>query len=221
MSEDINVKQDSGYFESTATSSRKDLIDLIPGNVKTVFEVGAGIGKMGRVLKGMKFQKVAGIEINREAALKAKTFYDEFIAGDVEKVELPFQDNYFDCIIYGDVLEHLVDPWTVLKRHRRLLAEDGVIIASIPNIRYYKILKKLVFKGRWNYEDAGILDRTHLRFFTIKTIREMFEQNGYKIIKVIKEPGCSKTKKIINKLFFNIFIDFLVVQYKIVAKKSD
>ncbi len=211
---------DISYFESPATGARDDLINLIPRNVSIILEVGAGVGKMGANLRNRGFRKIVGIEISQEAANKAKQYYDEMIVGDVEKLELKYPDEYFDCIIYGDVLEHLVDPWKVVSAHKKYLKKGGCIVASIPNIKCYKVLRKLIFKGRWDYEDAGILDKTHLRFFTIKTIKEMFEQNGYKIEKIIKEPSCGLFKKINKNIFFNVFIDFLVVQYKIVAKKQ-
>jgi len=213
------AKADMNYFESSATSARDDLIDLIPQNVANVLEVGAGVGKMGANLRRRGFKKIVGIEISKEAGDKATQYYDELIVGDVENLQLKYPDGYFDCIIYADVLEHLIDPWKVIKEQRKYLSEGGCIVASIPNIRYYKVLRKLVFKGDWDYQDAGILDRTHLRFFTFKTIKTMFEQGGYKIVRIIKEPSCGRLKKIINKLCFNAFIDLLVVQYKFAAQK--
>jgi len=218
MNKKMISEADMSYFESSATSARDDLIDLIPNDADNILEVGAGVGKMGAGLRSRKFNKIVGIEMSQEAADKAKQYYDEMIVGDVEKVKLNYPNGYFDCIIYGDVLEHLIYPWKVIGEHKKYLAKEGCIVASIPNIRYYKVLRELVFKGNWNYQKAGILDRTHLRFFTIKTIKDMFEQNGYKITKIIKEPSCGRIKKIINNLFSHAFIDFLVVQYKIVAQ---
>jgi len=220
MNKTIISEADMSYFESSATSAREDLINLIPQDADNILEVGAGVGKMGANLRNRGLKKLVGIEISKEAGDKAKQSYDEMIVGDVEKLELNYPDGYFDCIIYGDVLEHLIDPWKVVREHKKYLSKNGCVVASIPNIRYYKVLRKLVFKGRWDYEDAGILDRTHLRFFTIKSIKEMFEQNGYKIVKMIKEPSCGRLKKLINKILFNVLIDLLVVQYKFVAKKQ-
>jgi len=212
------AKADMNYFESSATSARDDLIDLIPQNVANVLEVGAGVGKMGANLRRRGFKKIVGIEISKEAGDKATQYYDELIVGDVENLQLKYPDGYFDCIIYADVLEHLIDPWKVIKEQRKYLSEGGCIVASIPNIRYYKVLRKLVFKGDWDYQNAGILDRTHLRFFTIKTIKKMFESNGYRILKIVKKPTCGYIKRIVNEVFFGLFTDFFVGQYKFLAK---
>lgn len=199
---------------------RTDLIDLIPKGARTILDIGCGVGNTGQILKERGFEEIFGVEINPAAAQQAKSFYKEVIVGDVEKDVLPFKKGFFDCILYGDVLEHLIDPWRLLKSHNQILKDDGKIICSIPNIRYYKILKSLIVNGRWEYVDLGIMDRTHLRFFTLKTIEDMFRETGFEIKKVIKKKRCSKTMKVINRLFFDKLIDFLVIQYRIIGVKA-
>jgi 2-polyprenyl-3-methyl-5-hydroxy-6-metoxy-1,4-benzoquinol methylase len=199
---------------------RKDLVELIPRGAKRILDVGCGAGKTGEVLKNEGFEEIYGVEINPLAALEARPHYKELILADVGKDPLPFERHFFDCIVYGDILEHLHDPWEVLRRHREMLKDDGVIICSIPNIRYYKILKSLVFEGRWDYVDLGILDRTHLRFFTLRTIEELFQETGFTIQKVIKKRRCGRVMKWVNRLVFNKLIDFLVIQYRIVGAKA-
>lgn len=184
-------------------------------------DVGCGDGKTGPVLKERGFREIVGIELDPRAAEMAMRSYDRVIVGNVEEEMLPYPRGYFDCILYGDILEHLVDPWKVLCGHREFLADGGSIVCSIPNIRYYKILKSLVLKGRWDYRALGILDRTHLRFFTLKTIEDMLMETGFEIRTVVKEGYSSRLIKMVNKLLFNRLIDFLVVQYKIVATKRD
>ncbi|PIX16017.1 MAG: hypothetical protein COZ72_02135 [Elusimicrobia bacterium CG_4_8_14_3_um_filter_50_9] len=105
------------YFK--AAKARKDLISLLPSAARKVLEVGIGMGKTGEVLKNMNLEKLVGIEINQQAAEKAEQFYDHLIIGNVENLDLPYPDGFFDCIIYGDVLEHTIDPWSVLKKHRK------------------------------------------------------------------------------------------------------
>jgi 2-polyprenyl-3-methyl-5-hydroxy-6-metoxy-1,4-benzoquinol methylase len=199
---------------------RTDLIELVPKGARRVLDVGCGVGKTGQMLREKGFEEIFAVEVNPHAAQQAKPYYQEVIIADVEKDVLPFGRGFFDCILYGDVLEHLVDPWKVLKSHREILKDDGIIICSIPNIRYYKILRPLILNGRWEYVDLGVLDRTHLRFFTLKTIENMFQETGYEIQKLIKKKRCSKTMKFVNRLFFNKLIDFLVLQYRIIGVKA-
>jgi 2-polyprenyl-3-methyl-5-hydroxy-6-metoxy-1,4-benzoquinol methylase len=186
-----------------------------------VLDVGCGVGKTGSVLMQMGFARIVGLEIHAEAAQRAKNAYHEVLVLDVEKEKLPFGKGFFDCILYGDVLEHLKDPWKVLREHRDYLSDEGVIICSIPNIRYYKILLPLIFRGRWNYEDIGILDRSHLRFFTLKTIEDLLRDTGFKIISVIRKKRCGKFMRFLNHLVFDRLIDFLVPQYRIIGAKGD
>jgi SAM-dependent methyltransferase len=199
---------------------RTDLIELVPEGTRRILDVGCGVGKTGQMLRERGFEEIFAVEVNPHAAQQAKSYYREVIIGDIEKDVLPFSRGFFDCILYGDVLEHLIDPWKVLKNQKEILKDDGVIICSIPNIRYYKILKSLILNGRWEYVDLGILDRTHLRFFTLKTIETMFQETGYEIKKLIRKKRCSKTMKFINRLVFNGLVDFLVLQYRIIGAKA-
>ena len=201
---------------------RVDLIELIPKGTRRILDVGCSVGKTGEMLVEKGFEEIFGVEIDSKAAEQAKPFYKEVIVGDVENDILPFSKSFFDCILYGDVLEHLVNPWRVLMNHKEILSDDGVIICSIPNIRFYRVLKSLFFKGRWDYTPLAILDRTHLRFFTLKTIDDMFRETGFEMRKVIKRKSGSKAMKLINRLVFDSFVDLLVVQYRIIGvKKSE
>jgi hypothetical protein len=87
----------------------------------------------------------------------------------------------FDCIVFNDVLEHMIDPWSVLATTRSLLSARGVVVASIPNIRHVSVLLPLLVRGRWSYMEWGVLDRTHLRFFTRRSMISMFEGAGYRV----------------------------------------
>jgi SAM-dependent methyltransferase len=213
----INIQ--GGYFPQ-GVFPRTDLIELIPKGASRILDVGCGVGETGKLLKERGFKEIMGVELNPLAAQRAKSFYKEVIVGDVEKNTLSFSRGFFDCILYGDVLEHLVDPWKVLCSHKEILADDGAIICSIPNIRFYRVLKSLIFKGRWDYTPCGILDRTHLRFFTVKTIEDMFRETGFEVKRLIKHKSGSKAMKLMNGLLFNRLIDFLVIQYRIVGVKA-
>ncbi|WP_456325889.1 glycosyltransferase, partial [Desulfonauticus submarinus] len=127
-----------------------------------------------------------GVELNKEVAAKATGKLDKVIVGDVEKINLKdhgIQESSLDYIIYGDVLEHLYDPWNLLYEHTFFLKDGGYIIASIPNVRNLEIINFLT-NGIWPYSNSGILDATHLRFFTLKEIEKWFLNCNLKIIEV-------------------------------------
>ena len=111
---------------------------------------------------------------------KAATRLDRAVHGRFDdKLELP--SAYFDCIFFNDVLEHMVDPAAALRRAQKYLVPDGKIVASIPNIAHFPTVWRLVARGQWEYTERGILDRTHLRFFTRQSIRRLFEEAGFSI----------------------------------------
>lgn len=198
---------------------RNDLIGLIPAEAKKILEVGCAGGATGKLLREKGFEEIVGIEVNEEIAQQGRAYYDKLIVGDVEKVSLTVGNEYFDCILYGDVLEHLVDPWRLLKEHHRFLKKRGTIICSVPNIRHYRIIKKLVFRGKWEYTGDGILDRTHLRFFTLDSIRRMLSEAGFEVRALKRRLSGAFWLKGINRLSGNRFSDFLVRQYIVVAIK--
>lgn len=153
------------------------------GENKKVLDIGCATGYLGRELK-KKGCYVTGIEIDREAAKEAKKWYDEVITEDIEQIEpLPLPENYFDVITFGDVLEHLRRPDLVLLKVKKYLSPDGYIVASVPNVARIGIRMKLV-AGKFDYEHCGILDKSHLRFFTRESIKRLFENTGYKVMKI-------------------------------------
>ena len=151
----------------------------------TVLDVGCGNGVLGDFLIKLKKCTMYGIEINKLSAQEANRKGYEFIyifdLDSIDRVYVPFRSKSFDYIIFADVLEHLKDPLKVLITLKPLLKDSGHIICSIPNIAVWGMRLKLLL-GKWEYEDYGILDKTHLRFFTIKTAKELVERAGFKII---------------------------------------
>ena len=205
---------------------RKDLINLIDANAKDlkILEVGAAYGETLYYLKqnGIAAEAV-GVDIFEDA--KNKQNYkplDRFIFGDIEKIELPEYNQYFDLILLPDVLEHLFEPKSVLQTLKKYLKEDGKIIVSMPNIRYYSALYKIVFKGDFKYEESGIFDYTHVRFYCRKNIQELLETAGYTILKQessIKNYQGKSLSKLINLITFGIFEEFFSTQYFFVVRK--
>jgi SAM-dependent methyltransferase len=124
--------------------------------------------------------EVVGIELNPEAAKRAAQHCATVIVGDVEKDALERLTGKFDVITFGDVLEHLVCPGAVLLRSRAYLTENGCVLVSLPNVAHYTIRLRLLL-GRFDYEQCGLMDHTHLRFFTLRTAKRMLEEAGYAI----------------------------------------
>lgn len=205
---------------------RKDLINLIDANAKDlkILEVGAAYGETLYYLKqnGIASEAV-GVDIFED--VKNKQNYkplDRFIFGDIEKIELPEYNHYFDLILLPDVLEHLFEPKSVLETLKKYLKEDGKIIVSMPNIRYYSALYKIVFKGDFKYEESGIFDYTHVRFYCRKNIQVLLETAGYTILKQessIKNYQGESLSKLINLITFGIFEEFFSTQYFFVVRK--
>jgi len=225
MEESMYKNKKSDYFSGI----RRNIINLIDKKDNRILEVGCAKGNTGYVLKKENYAKeVIGIELVPEIAKEAENKLDKVICGNVEKIQLNFEEKYFDYIICGDVLEHLYDPWGTIKKLKVFLKDGGFFISSIPNIRNFNILFDLIFKGEWKYVDTGILDKTHLRFFTKKTMIKMFAQNGFEIVKVVPNydsighiiPGKHISGRLINKITFKLFEEFLIIQYIIKAKKK-
>jgi glycosyltransferase involved in cell wall biosynthesis/GT2 family glycosyltransferase/predicted O-methyltransferase YrrM len=170
-------------------NARRNLADLVPQTARRVLDVGCGQGLTGGLLRAERGIEVVGIEIHPQVAESARQHLSRVITGDVETMELPFPDGYFDCLLMGDVLEHLVDPWNTLQKLVRVLNPAGTVVASVPNVRNLGVVKKLL-EGSWTYEEWGILDRTHLRFFALKDMLSLFEQAGLEVTvaEIVRDP---------------------------------
>ena len=144
---------------------RRDALRICPpGQVEKVLEVGCGTGETLAHMKQTGLAKhVTGVEREPSCAESANPILDEYLTMDAEEF---YPQEEYGAILLLDVLEHLVDPFAMLKRFAASLAPGGYMLVSIPNIRNLGILKDLIFRGEWEYRDFGILDRTHLRFFT-------------------------------------------------------
>lgn len=158
----------------------KLVLELV-GEDKDVLEVGCHTGYFTELLQNNRC-KIVGIEIDPKAASKAKQFAKKVLVGDIEDENLLSQiDQRFDVILFMDVLEHLVDPWEILKSTKALLKRNGFVIITIPNVACWSIRKALFFKGKFTYIDTGILDITHLRFFTFTSAQKLILNSGYRI----------------------------------------
>ena len=157
------------------------LLGLV-GAGKRVLDIGCSSGYLARPLveRGCV---VVGIERDAAAAEIARDVCEDVLVGDVETMELPFADGSFDVVLCGDLLEHLRDPEGFLARVRPLLAPTGRVVLSTPNVANWAMRLSLL-AGRWRYTDRGILDRTHTRLFTKRTLVEALELAGYRIVEL-------------------------------------
>ena len=208
----------SNYYSQT----RSEIIKFIPPTSKTILDVGTGEGEFGYSLKKELDVEVWGIELNQNAYNKAKIRLDKVFYGKFEDVYTQIPYNHFDVIVFNDVLEHMVDPFQVLECSKKLVREKGIVVASIPNVRFWGNLKGLLKNKDWKYMDGGILDITHLRFFTKKSMIRLFEDAGYLIHKIEGiNPTKSKNLKIFNFLFCGNLSDAKYSQYVCVAKPNN
>ena len=170
----------SVQFGDYGDRPRSDMLHFLPAGARRILDVGCLAGGFGEVLKAARPGTVVwGIDPNPDAVAQARTRLDHAICGMFPDDLVGLGD--FDCVVFNDVLEHMADPWTALDSARHILAPGGCVVASIPNVRHFTVVVPLVFHGRWAYRDFGILDRTHLRFFTRAQVQELFEGTGYTV----------------------------------------
>ena len=167
---------------------RPELVAQLPEDPHNrVLDLGCGSGAMSALIRSQgKADEIWGVEKFPEAAAQARASgaLDKVLAGDLEKLLEELPQNHFSHIIAGDILEHLVDPWSVCTSLRACLAPGGTFICSIPNIRNLSFILALTFKGRFEYRDSGVMDRTHLRFFARADLHDLFTQAGFSDIEI-------------------------------------
>ena len=201
---------------------RPELIAFIPKTVNKILDVGCGGGHFAQTIKVLYNCEAWGVEPNTVAANQAVARLDKVI-NNIFIDGLPeLADQKFDLIFFNDVLEHLVDPSEALNYCKSLLTDGGQIIASIPNMRWYPVILSLLRYKDFKYELAGVMDKTHLRFFTMKSMRRLFEESGYKLITIkgINEDNGFTMFNIINFMLLNSQWDMKYKQFVIVATKN-
>jgi hypothetical protein len=150
-----------------------DLLERIPLDAHVILDVGCSTGVLGATYRRLNPRaRLLGIDKDPALAEIAAQRLDDVSGVDVELDPLPFAlDRPIDCIIYGDILEHLSDPWAVLRRHAEALSDDGTMLICVPNLEHWSFADRLL-RGVWKYEPSGLLDETHLRWFSLETMRE-------------------------------------------------
>jgi len=207
----------SSYFEW----NRQDILPYLPSAADRICEIGCGAGA---TLVNMKSRYeasfVAGFDIHELSIATARGRLDRAEVLDVEAAPLPSYVENIDLMLCLDVLEHLRDPWAVVAALHARLAPGGSIVASIPNIRHYSVSAGLLFQGKWDLADAGLLDRTHLRFFVRKTAIALMASSGLRV-DAVGRTFRRRRDSAAAKFSGGLLSDVCALQYIIRATKID
>lgn len=212
---------DTSIREDYHSLVRRQVLELVPTGPNKVLDVGGGIGASAAHLKANG--KAASATVVDLVGTTCLPEVDHAYGGNLEDPALlrkiGSEQGLFDVVLCLDVLEHLTDPWATVDTLTELLRPGGVIVASIPNVRNYRLLVPLVFKGKFELADSGILDRTHLRWFVGDTARALMSR-GDLSVDVFKRHFEGRKKTLFNKATLGAFEDFLTIQFYIRSVKA-
>lgn len=202
---------------------RREMIPFVPDSVRRVLDIGCGAGAFGAGLKAARpGLEVWGVEPEAEAAARAAGVLDRVITGAAPAALAGLENHRFDCIVMNDIIEHVIDPDDLLTAVRPHLAPGGCLVASMPNVRHHATVADLALRGRWEYTDEGILDRTHLRFYTRSSMVELFRRCGYGVRSItgINRTG-SRVFRLFDLLTLGRFRDMGYLQFACVAETGE
>jgi SAM-dependent methyltransferase len=187
----------ASYF----SGARADLIARLPHDpTARILEIGCGTGATGALaLARGRAGAYTGVELFESAAAEARSLLTEVIVGDVERLQFDWAPCTFDALIMSEVLEHLIEPWAVLKRLRPFVRPGATVLASSPNIAHWRVIRELA-RGHFRLADQGVFDRTHMRWFTPESFAAMFEQAGYDVVSVAPVTPFSARTQLISRL---------------------
>lgn len=217
---DYNSKEDAYYAHT-----RKDILAYIPlVKEAKLLDIGCSGGNTLCYLKENKIiSEGVGVDfMNLPGTNQQNPLIDKFIVADIQQQQLELPENYFDILLCADVLEHLHDPWGTLNYLKKFMKENALLVLSIPNIREYTAMYKILIKGNFQYAQSGILDKTHLRFFCKRNIEALVTGAGFRIetsAPSFKTCPLQKKRKLLNKLTIGIWDEFLAQQYIVTARK--
>ncbi|QFT75976.1 class I SAM-dependent methyltransferase [Erythrobacter sp. THAF29] len=202
------------------SSVRRDIVPLVP-RAERLLDVGGGTGATAKFLKREGYAREIGVmDAVAPSDDREIDFHSRADLNDPSAIDSFFEEaGPFDTILLLDVLEHLVDPWTIVKSFAKHVPEDGVMVASIPNVRHHSVTANLLFRNRWTYTDSGLLDRTHLRFFVRETAIDLMTLPGFRIEEVANSPISGRSKQFLNAATFGALRSFLTLQYFIRIRK--
>lgn len=218
----VRSKLEASYDGKPASyfsDARQDIVTLLQtGAESAIIELGCGSGGTGRaVMAAGKAGRYVGIELSQTAAKVAAESFAEVLVGDVDALDLSHLQGAFDALIISEVLEHLVDPWTALERLVACLKPGGVVFASSPNVAQFGVIKGLIM-GRFDYKEMGVMDRTHLRWFTPNSYRTMFEAAGVEVEDLRPIRAFGGKARVVNALTRGRFQHLFMTQIMIVGR---
>jgi 2-polyprenyl-3-methyl-5-hydroxy-6-metoxy-1,4-benzoquinol methylase len=198
-------------------SDRRELFPFLPQTARTLLDVGCGSGAFGRLLRSRRpDMELWAIEPDPVSARAAEDGFDRVVQGEFPNSKIPTEK--FDVVLCADVLEHMREPEKALLACKDAMALDGVLVASIPNVRNWRdVLWPLLRHGTWTYTERGILDHTHLRFFTQRTMHSFFANNGWSVASVTG-INMRRREKLVSVLSCHLLDDFLFPQYVVIAR---
>lgn len=211
-----DTKPDS-YF----SGARVDFVEALPADPKAaILEIGCGNGTTGALaLSAAKCATYCGVELSPRAAGGARKRLTEVVVGNIEEIALDWPAATFDALILSEVLEHLVDPWQVMKRLAPLVRPGGLVLVSSPNIAHYSIVLQLL-AGRWDLTDRGAMDRTHLRWFTPRTYADLINTSGFKVDTIRPMVPFSPHVRCLTRLFAGSIDHLFMRQIVIHGRKT-
>lgn len=195
---------------------RPELVERLPRPLGQVLDLGCGAGQVGRTLRAAGAEWLVGVELDSEAAARARSVFDEVLVGDVEQV-LTGLDRRFDTICAYDILEHLYDPGAVLERLRAMVASAGHLQVSLPNARYYSLFRDLVFRGTFGYELSGHRDVTHVRWFTRRDIEQLLRECGWRVLDV-STHALRPSKALLARVTGGYSTEYLTAQWFVLCR---
>jgi 2-polyprenyl-3-methyl-5-hydroxy-6-metoxy-1,4-benzoquinol methylase len=199
--------------DSYFSNNRSEMLSFIQNTPVNVLDIGCGSGVFGASLKRIYDCTVTGIEPIEHAGLLARRHLDSVYICSFDEAFDSLHRHSFDHIIMNDSLEHMAQPELVLDKIKHLLVAEGTIIISVPNVRFVENIYNLIFKKDWQYTDYGILDKTHLRFFTQKSLVRLVKSKGFNVTIVRGiNPTASRFFKVLNFLLFDVLNDMQWLQ---------
>lgn len=182
---DLTPPMAGGDVHAAYANPRPEVTPLVPRSARSVLDLGCSSGVMGAVLQD-RGQRVVGVELDPQLATLARSRLATVVEADVEMLAAEGADpgGPFDCVVAADVLEHLRDPWLVVRWARTLLGPGGSLVVSVPNIRHVRTFWALSVRRRWPFEDVGIFDRSHLRFFARQNLEELLSGTDLHIVEL-------------------------------------
>ena len=182
-----------------------------------ILDIGCGVGLLGEYLKDRYNAHVTGVDIIEENCEIAGQLLDSVICCDIAIAKITQFKKSYDVVIFSDSLEHMIEPEKVLNFIKPLLSPSGKVLLSIPNVRNFRVTFPLLFKNEWTYQEEGLLDYTHLRFFTGKSISRMLQDCGYAVTRIYLDLPLFSKVGIVNILTFGFFRNHLTSHYFIEA----